>query len=185
MFDKIRSRMFCLLLYTQEDTTHKNALDYLIQNYDIAYIEHNLDTNEHGEILKPHTHVVLRCQNAKWNTALSEELQIPVNYIQKCRSMEYALEYLIHYNDETKHQYDLDDVQGNLREKLKRSIKNSNKDENEKTLELIAYIEEYKGYLSVSTFSKYCCELGMWDVFRRASSIYISIINEHNLKYRS
>lgn len=183
--EKFRSRKFCILLYPNEDISHKNALDYLKLNYDIAYINHNNDYNEVGEIKKEHTHVVISLDNAKWNTALSDEISLPLNYIQKCRSFENALEYLIHYHDNTKHQYNLNEVQGNLKQKLEKILKLDGKDENDKCIELLEYIEKNQNYIYVSEFARYCASIGMWDVFRRASAIYLSIINEHNQKFQN
>lgn len=181
--EKFRSRKMCMLLYPNEDETHRKALEYIRLNYDYASIVHDKDVNiETGEIKKEHTHVVVSFSNAKWNTAFAEEIGITENYIQSIRSFESCLEYLIHYNDDTKYQYDIEEVQGSLKNKLKKFVINDNKDENEKCLELIEYIDSYYGYLSIKDFSLYCCSVGMWDMFRRASGIYLSIIQEHNSK---
>ena len=180
---KYRSRKHCLLLYPLEDETHKKALEYIKTNNDYAMIVHDKDQNEDGELKKSHTHVVLTCSNAKWNTALAEELGITVNYIQKCRDFEGALDYLIHYNDDTKYQYSLDDVKGNLKNKLMKFINNDDKDENEKTLELITFIECFDGIISITEFARYVAKIGYWSVYRRALSSYHAMINEHNLKY--
>ena len=64
--EKFRSRKFCLLLYPNEDKTHKKALEYIKLNYDYALIVHDKDTNENNEIKKAHTHVVVSFSNAKW-----------------------------------------------------------------------------------------------------------------------
>ena len=184
--EKVRSRKFCLLLYPLEDESHKNAIEYIKKNYDYALIVHDKDFySDTGEIKKSHTHVVISFNNAKWNTAVSEELGISINYIQKCRDFELALDYLIHLNDDSKHQYSIDEVKGNLKQKLEKIIKNNNKDENEKANELITYIENYIGILRVSEFAKYSSDIGMWDVFRRASIIYLKLIEEHNYPYKT
>lgn len=178
--EKYRSRKFCLLLYPLEDKTHKKALEYIKLNYDYASIVHNKDKTEEGDIKKSHTHVVISCTNAKWNTALAEELGITENYIEKCRSMDNALEYLIHYNDDTKEQYDIEEVQGNLKDKLKRILLNDGKDENMKALELIDYIDNYDGPIDEVEFFKHACEVGMYDVARRSAYILMRIIDKHN-----
>lgn len=180
--EKYRSKKFCILLYPQEDETHKKALEYIRLNYDYASIEHNKDKNEEGEIKKSHTHVVLSFTNAKWNTAVSEELGIAINYMERCRSLENALEYLIHFNDDTKEQYDIEEVQGNLKSKLKQIMANDGKDENEKALELTEFINTYPGPLNEFIFIQYVCSVGMWDVFRRGSYIFLRLIDKHNLK---
>lgn len=180
---RFRSRKFCLLLYPKEDASHRDALKYITMNYDYAMIEHNQDKTESGEIKKSHTHVVLFFPNAKWNTAIADELGITSNYIEKCRDMDKALEYLIHFNDDTKHQYNFEEVKGNLKTKLKQVILNDDKDENQKAFELFDYIENFDGYLDEMSFFKYACEIGMYDVARRSSYIMIRLIDKHNFKY--
>lgn len=173
----------CLILYPDEDITHKKALEFIKLNYDYAYIVHDKDYNELGVIKKSHVHIIVSFHNAKWNTAFAEEIGISENYIQSIRNYENCLEYLIHYNDLDKHQYDISEVKGSLKDKLIRFLNNDEKDENEKCIELIQYIENYKGFISVTQFSYYCCSIGMWDVFRRASYLYLRIIDEHNSEY--
>ena len=183
--EKYRSRKHCLLLYPLEDETHKKAIEYIKLNFDYALIVHDKDYfNDTGEIKKAHTHVVLSCDNAKWNTALATELGISSNYIQQCRNYENALNYLIHYNDDTKYQYNINEVKGNLKQKLEKILNNDNKDENEKSIELVKYIENYNGVISISKFAIHTAEIGMWDVFRRASIIYLKLIEEHNYPYK-
>lgn len=184
--ENYRSRKHCLLLYPLEDETHKKAIEYIKTNYDYALIEHNKDYYpDTGEIKKSHTHVVISFNNAKWNTAVAKELGITPNYIQNCRNFELALNYLIHYNDNSKYQYPLDEVKGNLKNKLEKIIKTDNKDENEKSLELITFIEEYNGILRLSDVARHSADIGYWDVFRRASIIFLKLVEEHNLHYSS
>ena len=183
MREKYKSRKYCILLYPNEDKTHKKALDFIKLNYDYALIEHNQDKDENGEIKKSHTHIVISFPNAKWNTAIANDLGITINYIEKCRDMDKALEYLIHYNDDTKHQYDIEEVHGSLKYQLKKILLNDGKDENVKAFELIQYIKEYEGYISFTNFAEYACEIGMYDVARRSSYLLGRIIEEHNTKY--
>jgi len=172
----------CMLLYPLEDNTHKKALEFIKLNYDYAMIEHNQDKNENGELKKSHVHIVIAFPNAKWNTSVAEELGITPNYIEKCRDMDKALEYLIHYNDNTKFQYDIDDVQGNLKNQLKKILLNDGKDENQKVLELFDYIENYPYMIEEIDFFKYAASIGMYDVVRRSSYLFIRVIDKHNSK---
>lgn len=178
--EKFRSRKMCMLLYPLEDETHKKALEFVKLNYDYALIVHDKDEDENGEMKKSHTHVIVSFPNAKWNTAIAEELGIAPNYIEKCRSLDNALEYLIHYNDDTKHQYDIEEVQGNLKQKLKQILLNDGKDENIKAYELMDYIENCDGYIDEMEFFKHSCEIGMYDVARRSAYILMRLIDKHN-----
>ena len=71
-----------------------------------------------------------------------------------------------------------------MRNKLIKYMNNDSRDEGEKTVELLDYIENYRGLLSVTRVARKSAELGLWDVFRRASTIYIRIIDEHNEAYK-
>lgn len=182
-FKKENGRNFCLLLYP-EDKTHVVALEKIKSNYDYAYILHDKDVNEDGEIKKAHWHVVVNVgKNARWNTAIADELGITPNYIEKCGKLDRALEYLIHYNEPDKYHYDLDEVHGNLKTRLKIEISKEDKTEGEKVVELLDYIDNYDGYLKIREFSRFCATNGYWDVFRRSGAIFIKMIDEHNRSY--
>lgn len=182
--DKYRSRKFCILLYMDNDE-HRNVLELIRNNYEYALIKHDKDIDEKtGELKKTHIHVVLSLENAKWNTALSTTLNLDVRFIQKCRNEENALNYLIHLNDDNKHQYDINEIEATnyLKSKLENQFFNNDKNEHEKILELINYIKSNK-YISITEFSDYCAVCGRWDVFRRSALIFMRIIEEHNYIY--
>jgi hypothetical protein len=169
-----------LLLYP-DDSTHVKALEK-IKSYDYALILHNMDMNEDGEFKKEHYHVIIKFKNACWRTAIAKELGIKENYIEQIRNEESALEYLIHYNEdeEEKHKYDIEQVQGPLKRKLVEYINKDDKSEGERVSELLEFIESHKGHLGVTEFARYCALNGYWDIFRRAGAIFVNIINEHN-----
>lgn len=183
IIEKFRSRKMCLLLYPNEDITHKKAFEYIKNNYDCAYITHDKDYNEVGEIKKSHIHIVISFPNAKWNTAIAEEIGITPNYIQSIKNYEKCLEYLIHYNDDTKHQYSIDEVNGNLKKNLLKFIVNDSKDENDKTIDLLDFIDNSNDYISITSFMRYCASIGMYDVARRSQTFYLQALKEHNLPY--
>lgn len=54
------------------------------------------------------------------------------------------------------------------------------KSEGEKVVDLIAYIKEYNGRLSITDFAVYCAKNGYWAEFRRSASILLKIIEEKN-----
>jgi len=181
--EKFRSKNFNLVLYN-EDSTHRQAIEYIQKNYDYAMILHDKDFDEKtGEIKKPHYHVVLRFKNAKWNTALADELGLTPNYIEESRSLKRSLQYLIHYNDENKHSYDLEEVQGTLTKLLIETIKNENKTESEKVIELLNYIDEIDNHIEIDDFLRYCAEIGYWDVYRRSATTFVNKIHRHNENY--
>lgn len=171
-----RSRKFCILLYP-EDNTHIEALEFIKNHYDYAYILHDKDWDKNGEIKKEHYHIVINCPNAIWNTALSVKLGIEINYIQNCRNYDLALNYLIHMNDDTKHQYDIEEVKGTLVEKIKKALNNDDVAEDEKVMIMINYLESTQD-LSFKSFVIYACNNGYYDVFRRSATIFIKLLDE-------
>ena len=179
-----RSRAMCLMLY-EEDETHRKAMDIIAESgYNYACICHDADVEDDGvTVKKPHYHYVIRFRNGQWSSALASDLGIKHNYIQKCKSVDYALLYLIHFNDMNKFQYDVDDVQGNLKARLSELVNMNEKGECEKVNDLIAYIDNSIGLIRTKDFSKFCADNGYWAEYRRSASIFHRIIDEHNSKY--
>lgn len=183
---KFRAYNFVCILYTDNDR-HLNAIKYIQENYsDYVFIFHDKDVNEVGEDKKPHFHVLLQFKNSRWNTALAKELDIEENLLQECKNVTGSLKYFIHFGLDNKYQYSIEDCVGSskLLKRLEKVVSNG-KDENEKTSDLIDYINEFDGIISVLAFSRYCCTVGMWDVFRRASSIFLALIQEHNREFET
>jgi len=182
--EKYRCKNFNLVLY-EEDETHAKALEKIKTSYDYAMICHNLDADEKtGELKKEHYHVVIRFKNAKWNTALAEELGIAPNYIEESRSLKRSLLYLIHHYEPEKHQYPIDCVQGPLKKRLKEFITNEDKSESEKVLEIFEEIDNFDDFIEYKVFVKHIAKIGYWDVLRRSSSIILRYLDLHNQEYR-
>lgn len=183
--EKFRSRRFCILLYTEEDESHIRALEYIKNNYDnYAYICHDKDIFiETGELKKPHTHVVVEFNNARWSSGVADELNIKSNYIQACRNFDNALTYLIHFNDDSKHQYSIDEVKGNLRKQLIKTMSTYQKDENEIVKDIIYTIKSSNKFIDLDDFATYMCDLGYYSYFRRSLSLFYKIIENHNNEY--
>lgn len=190
--EKYRSRVHMLLLYP-ENELHRKAIEKIEQSYDYAMILHNRDcwsaedekkNPEHiaGELKKEHWHVVLRFNQAVWSTAICKELDIEHNYIENVKRFDNAIQYLIHYNDSDKVQYTIEEVKGNLKTKLVESINKVEKSEGEKVIELIDYIEKQDNKITISQFASWCAQNGYWSEFRRSASIFIRILDEHNLR---
>lgn len=181
------ARNHMLLLYP-ENEVHRKAYDIIRKSYDYAGILHNRDYftegEKQGELKKEHWHVVVRFPNARWSSAICKELGIETNYIEQVKSLENALQYLLHYNDENKAKYEIEDVEGPLKTKLKESINKQEKSEGEKVVELIQFIKNYPDRLSVTHFAEYCALNGYWSEFRRSGAIFCKMIEEQNRNYR-
>lgn len=182
--EKYRTKCFNLVLYN-EDETHRKAIDLIKKSYDYAIILHDKDYDEEsGVVKKQHYHIVLRFQNAKWNTALADELGITPNYIEESRSLKRSLLYLIHYYDENKFQYSIDEVEGSLKKRLTEFLNNNDKSESEKILEIFEIIDEMHDYIEFKIFVKHIAKMGYWDVLRRSTGLVLRYLDEHNASYR-
>lgn len=190
---KYRSRTHMVLLYPDNED-HKKALDKIVKSYDHAGILHYKDSwtaedekenseRKAGDLKKAHYHIILRFNQATWSSAICKDLGIMEHYIEPVKNFDNALQYLIHYNDDNKAQYEIDDVFGNLKNRLVESINKISKSEGEKVVELIQFIKSFEGRLSISLFARYCAENGYWAEFRRSATIFLKIIDEHNETY--
>lgn len=177
-----RSIYWCLVLYPQEDITHKNALDYIQKHFSYAYIIHDRDVDERGEFKKSHCHVIIKFNNYRWKKSISEELKIEINYLQKCINLKSSLLYLIHFENDDKTNYNLNEVHGDLKVKLEYYLKDKNINESEKVLFLLDFIKNYEYNLSLNDFIVFCCHQNMYDVYRRSAYSFNKIIEEHNFQ---
>lgn len=111
----IRSKYYTIELYEESENIKFEDKIEKIKMYDYAYILHDKDNS------KNHYHCVISFNNYRYINSVSEELEIPINYIEPIRSLDSILMYLIHFNDKSKYQYNFDEVKGsfNLLQKLK------------------------------------------------------------------
>lgn len=80
---------------------------------DWAYILHDKDVDEKGELKKSHIHWVGRA-TPRCLSVVSNFLGLPENDIEVCKNFDNMVMYLIHLNDIDKFQYSPDDVETNL-----------------------------------------------------------------------
>lgn len=187
-----RSRCFNLLLYPDDPTHNFLILQLMAGNYDCAYCLHDkdtylFDTGEHkaGELKKAHYHVVIEFPNKKYLNALAEELGIEKNYIQKTDSFKGSLKYLIHYGDETKYQYDFDEVQGSLKSRLARYLKEFKPTYGEDLYVIYNFIDNYNQYarLRMSEVIRFCNDNNMDATLTRGYRIINDYVLERNQFY--
>lgn len=183
--EKFKSRKFCLLLYPLEDESHKKALQHIIDScYNYAYIEHNKDTDDDDNLKKSHTHVVLEFDNPRWSTALSDELEVGLNYIQQCRNKKFALQYLLHLNDDDKFLYSLDEVHGTLKKELSKMYKRMNIEDDEILFyQLLDYINNTRRFIAYHELQEFAVNNGYFSTLRRSYWMIRDTLYEHNNKY--
>lgn len=179
----IRSKYWTLIAYQESETLSFNDIkSKLIGEY--IYILHDKDiNNDTGELIKPHYHIVFSFKNYKWLNSLSEELGIPSHYFQPVRNLNDILLYLLHYDYDNKFNYDMSECIGtpHFLLKLKRAVNSYGKDEDSKVSDIIDYIISHPG-LSFTNLVKWVVDYGAWSDFRRASTIFIKLLEENNYK---
>ena len=172
-----RSRRFCILLYP-DNKEHKTVIENIKNMYDYAIILHDKDWDDNGELKKEHYHAIIQTKNAIWNTALSIKIGIELNLIQNCRNFDLALNYLIHFNDDSKFQYDIANVDGTLKSKLEKQILNDDVSEDDKIAIFIDYLNNTNDY-TLKSLIQFACTNGYYDVFRRSGIIFIKLLEEY------
>lgn len=184
--EKIRKRNWTMLLYP-EDPTHKSAMEKLeAGGYKYVAILHDSDvwgvgeSENHaaGEPKKEHWHVVLKFPQARWNTAVAEELGIAPNYMEPCANFDAACLYLVHANAENKHQYDPASLFGNLVSSVNKLL--ADDDEGTRVLEIVKTIDACPGKASYRDILVWACKNGYYGEFRRLGIGVSALIKEHN-----
>jgi len=76
-------------------------------------INHDKDTNEEGEIIEAHTHIVIEYETPRKISTLVKLLNCEPNFIELGKSKKALLRYLTHLDDTDKHRYDPEEVSTN------------------------------------------------------------------------
>lgn len=182
MSDKFRDRKFVAVLYP-EDSTHADCIEKLkTGGYNFAGILHNKDVYEDGEnageLKKAHWHIVVRFKNAVWNTAVAKELGITPNYLEACKNVDSSLLYLVHYGNDKKAQYDLEEVFGPLRLRLATLLADT--DEGTRALNIVEIIENAPGPMGFTELIKKAVAGGLYGDLRRMGAFAVGMLREHN-----
>lgn len=108
-------RSFAGTLYPDSESYDCEHLLSIIRSkfIDWAYILHDKDTDDNGELKKPHIHWVGRA-TPRTLSVVSNFLGFPENDIEIVKNFDNMVMYLIHLNDIDKFQYSSDDVETNL-----------------------------------------------------------------------
>lgn len=117
-----RTRRFCLTTYIDDSALYGylNGLQW-VQHW--AYITHDKDVKDDGELKEKHTHVLLYTYEAKTVTAIKKNFdnfsaeyyamrsaEAQNTMAQECNDISAQWRYLRHLDDKNKAQYDIQDV---------------------------------------------------------------------------
>lgn len=142
-----------------------------------AYILHDQDKDEHGELKKPHVQWVGQFNTPRTISNVANKLGIPENDVNFCYKFKSQVRYLVHYDNKDKFQYSRDLVFSNF--DLAEYFNDSGSKEAEEVNEIINYIFEHD-VRNIATLVQWCAKNGYWSTYRRAQSTFIAIIKERN-----
>lgn len=184
--EKIKKRNWAMLLYTDNEA-HKNAMFALEKGgYKYVAILHDSDVwqegeNENhsaGEPKKEHWHIVLKFPQARYNTAVAQELGIEPRFLEPCANFDKACLYLIHANAEDKHQYEPTSLFGSLVPHVMKLLQDD--DEGTRVLDIVKNIDSMPGRATYRETLVWACKNGLYGEFRRLGSGVKWLIDEHN-----
>ena len=185
--NQFRSRKFQILAYPESSPNLITTLKEF--GWDFVAILHDKDKNKDGSIKKPHWHVYLSFINACYNTSICKQLSLPGNFVRKMELTNEIkfLAYLTHYQSKDKYKYPDDELiysddkmlelVFNARNQLETQVMS----ESQKVTYLLKLIDEL-GIDSMTRLIEVACYNELYDVVRRAGSIFASIIKEKTCK---
>lgn len=154
-----------------------NGIEYLKNNKTLisyAYILHNLDVNENGELKKEHYHLYL-CFNNRTRDSIIRKL-FNTEIVQCCKNPNNYICYFLHLFDKDKTQYKKENIISynlNIEEILNSSFNKYNND-NEILFNLIEYITINK--LNYKDTFIYCCKNNILTIYKEYYYIIKDII---------
>lgn len=174
---KILSEKYMINLYP-ENEEHMKALEYIKWNMNYAYILHDKDITDDGEIKKEHIHVVVKFDNARELKALASELNIEPNMIKFMNSIKYSIRYLTHKDQKNKAQYNFEQIKTNMVD-IKKYFKEEST-EVEDMKKILEFIFSIDRYLYLCEVLEYVLSENIYATYRRSGTQIIKIIEEHN-----
>lgn len=176
-------RNYEIILYP-ENQEHIDVLYKVKKDFKYAYILHNKDRKDDGELKKEHWHVQVFLDNQKTLSAFSKQigLQDNMQLIQIIKDKKKAIRYLVHVDNDEKESYDVEDIITNI--DIASYFSNLISDESVDIDNMFSFIDEYKGYLSYRTFFRFVRDSNIWSNYRRNQFAINKLIDEHNADLR-
>lgn len=190
-----KGRLFCLVLYPDDNAEHQRVLDLLKKQYMILGICHNRDVwheyddnfaeGEHyeGEIKKAHHHVIVKFENARYLCALAKELGCEPNLIRKLGSFRSMAIYLTHRDYPQRAQYKTDEFYGLLIGDLMKVIGDDTPEV--QLLEILTYLKGLNSYMSYTDFNIFLCTNGYASTLKKYGSQIRDCFYECQGKYHA
>lgn len=146
-----------------------------------AFIEHDSDVTEDGELKKSHIHLLFRNDNALSINSVSENFGVPLNAIEWKSDWKLSVQYLVHYNDKNKYQYDIENIQSSYGDDIYKLF-DSKISELDQVNKLFEYISNYE-VTKMSDLMAFAIENNCYSALRRGSSLFNSLLREYKEKH--
>lgn len=191
--EKDKFREFNLVLYP-ENSEHMLTIMYLLQNRCMSvgilhdkdrYAEDVVDKetgelkHQEGELKKKHYHFRVKFKNPRYISGVAKELGIEENLIQfGDRSFKSYCEYILHWKESGKYQYEASELVGSLAGEAKSILI-----EVPKTLQFdsfVRFIDDFDGYVNYRNVYNFAFENGYVGAFLRYSNQIEKIMYVHN-----
>lgn len=173
-----KSRTFLGVLYPDSESYDcSSVLARLSEVFDEwAYVTHDMDTDDNGEIKKAHIHWIGKLSSPALLSTVAggRKLGVPENSVEYCKNWKYAVRYLVHKDSPEKFQYSPDAVVSNFDILPTLDGKQS---EIVKVRMIRKYIEETQ-CTSATQLLDWCIENNCWSEFRRSFAIWSCIMRE-------
>lgn len=138
-----------------------------------VYILHDMDVDEDGVLKKPHYHWLVSSKSPISKQTVSNRLGVPDNSFDFCRSFKAFLLYMIHANSPDKHQYSMEELQG----EFKRSLLTGDQ---ERALVSTCLAKIQAGEIrSIQGLAAFAAQSDDWPSFRRNYSILKDLLHEY------
>lgn len=98
----------CLIVAYQESCNVKEVTKKLIYNGNVescAYILHNLDIDENGQLKKSHYHIYIKFNKPTTKKQVAKHFNVSENLVQSALNPNGIIRYFLHLDDKEKTQY--------------------------------------------------------------------------------
>lgn len=195
--DKTRRYKYEVVIY-EDDPLFEEQYEALIAVNSAIWVKHDKDVfkedifNEDGSIKynagdlkKPHYHFILRFKNATTISAVANKVKVNKNQVEIIKNLNSALKYLIHYGQDEKYQYSIEEVHSNsdnLKTMFEELIVNDTP-ESQRVLTIQDIIESFEGYIDLGILGKTILKMNYWGTFKSNFSYFFKLVCNHNAKH--
>ena len=178
--DKIRN--FELIIYPDSESyDYQKVLQLLQEKFEKwAYITHDRDTDNTGELKKAHIHFYGSRSSPVLIRTISNAIDLPANYINPVFDWNAAIQYATHINEPDKYLYRPSDITSNFdHQKL---FKNQ-RDDAEDAEAIFDFICDTR-CTNTEQLLRWVFANGHWAAYRRAAGVWRDLIADNRERVR-